>query len=77
MLAPVVEPSPSGAALRRGPPEEAQEASYFAASARMVSFFAKRSSMRGRMEIVPVLFKAAKRPAADLDRAEPGTRPAR
>src|SRR5829696_9669397 len=46
MPAPVVEPRPSMPALRFGAPEDAQEASYFAASARMRSFFESFSSMR-------------------------------
>src|SRR5829696_6469874 len=40
-----VEPSPSLPAARFGAPEEAQEASYFAASARMRSFVASFSSI--------------------------------
>src|SRR5215217_3223141 len=40
-----VEPSPSLPAARFGPPDEAQEASYFAASARMRSFVASFSSI--------------------------------
>src|SRR3954465_4854639 len=45
MPAPVVEPRPSGPALRLGAPDDAQEASYLAASARMRSFLASFSSI--------------------------------
>ena len=45
MPVPVVEPSPSLPAARFGAPEEAQEASYLAASARMRSFRDSFSSM--------------------------------
>src|SRR3712207_696095 len=45
MPVPTVDPRPSGSALRLGAPEEEQEASYLAASARMRSFLASFSSM--------------------------------
>src|SRR4051812_4262758 len=54
MPAPVVEPRPSLPAARFGAPEEAQEASYFAASARMRSFLASVSSIAGRCRLFVV-----------------------
>jgi hypothetical protein len=45
MPAPVVEPRPSTPAERFGEPDDAQDASYFAASARMRSFFESFSSI--------------------------------
>lgn len=53
MPAPVVEPSPSFPAARFGAAEEAQEASYLAASARMRSFLARVSSIEQTMNERP------------------------
>ena len=49
MPAPVVEPSPLFPAARFGAPEEAQEASYFAASARIRSFAVRTGSREAVM----------------------------
>src|SRR5262245_32002879 len=58
MPAPVVEPMPPSRALRLAPPEDAQEASYLAASARISSF---RNTSRAMASLyVLVLFFASR-----------------
>src|SRR5262245_22071721 len=59
MPPPVLEPSPSLPATRFGAPAEAQETSYFAASARMrslASSFASMQEASGRVANVHVMF---------------------
>jgi hypothetical protein len=51
MPAPVVEPSPFTPAERFGAPEEAQETSYFAASASTPSLVASAGSMRAPFNV--------------------------
>src|SRR5215203_2609771 len=74
MPAPVVEPIPPSRAVRLAPPDDAQEASYLAASARISSFCSKVLGILHYYCSLFVLFAAGRIPAMDSGPCRPSLR---